>query len=124
MYLTKGMRTRLLRGNHHYRINVGGLHTVCYLHRLLQLKYPGLQTHVTLSRAQELVNHHSYIALDYAAELKDWAAGRHEKDFRLIQLPYTQVRRLSYVVSPGYGCSFFLVLDDLCLLSRRWQALL
>ena len=86
------MDTRLLQDDPLYRINVGGLHTVCYLHRLLQLKYPGLQTHVTLSRAQELVDRHCYIALDYATELKEWAAGRHEKDFRLIQLPYTQVR--------------------------------
>lgn len=75
-----------------HRVNVGGLHTVGYLHRLLQLKYPGLQTHITLSRAQELVNHHTYTALDYSTELREWAAGRHEKDFRLIQLPYTQVR--------------------------------
>ena len=74
------------------RVNVGGLHTMGYMQRLLQLKYPGLQTHVTLSRAQEIVSHHTYTALDYSAELREWAEGRHERDYRLVQLPYTQVR--------------------------------
>lgn len=73
------------------RINVAGLHIVSYLARLLQLRYPALQTHITLTRAQELVNAHGYLALEYAAELRAWAEGQKDKDVRVIQLPYTQV---------------------------------
>ena len=64
---------------------------VGYLQRLLQLKYPDLQSHVTLSRAQEMVASHTYMALDYSAELREWAEGRHDGHVRAIQLPYTQV---------------------------------
>ena len=34
---------------------------------------------------------HSYVALDYTAELHEWAAGKHESDVRVVQLPYSQV---------------------------------
>ena len=73
------------------RINLGGIHSVSYLHRLLQLKYPDLQAHVSLSRAQELLEHHCYTALNYTEELREWAAGLHDDDRRVIQLPYNQV---------------------------------
>ena len=75
----------------HTRINLGGMHSVSYLHRLLQLKYPDLQAHVSLSRAQELLEHHCYTALDYTGELREWASGLHDNENRVIQLPYNQV---------------------------------
>ncbi len=73
------------------RVNVGGVHVVSYLARLLQLKYPALQPHITLSRAQELLHTHGYLALDYAAELQEWVERRKDGDLKVIQLPYTQV---------------------------------
>ncbi len=47
------------------RINLGGMQTVGYMQRLLQLTYPDLQTHVTLSRAKEIFKHHSYLTTHY-----------------------------------------------------------
>ena len=82
-----------------YSVNVGGLHTVSYLHRLLQLKYPGLQTHVTLTRAQEILNSHGFLALDYPTEMREWAAGSHDDLYRIIQLPYSQV-----ILVSNYKC--------------------
>ena len=67
------------------------MHSVSYLQRLLQLKYPDLLAYITLSRMQELINHHCYVAEEYGAELTDWATGKHEKDFRVTQLPYNPV---------------------------------
>ena len=47
------------------RLNVGGSQAASYLQRLLQLKYPGQQPALTLSRMEELLHQHSYIASDY-----------------------------------------------------------
>lgn len=76
---------------HCKRINVGGLHTIGYLQRLLQLKHPELQNHITPSRAKELMTTHLYVALDYTTELHEWASGKREGDVRVVQLPYSQV---------------------------------
>ena len=70
---------------------MGGVHIVSYLARLLQLKYPALQALITLSRAQELVHTHCYLALNYSEELCEWAGGEKSGHIRIIQLPYTQV---------------------------------
>ena len=77
-----------------HRINLGGMHSVSYLHRLVQLKYPDLQAHLSLSRTQELLEHHCYTALDYSGELNEWASGLHDNDHSVIQLPFNQVRRI------------------------------
>ena len=102
----------------HTRINLGGMHSVSYLHRLLQLKYPNLQAHVSLSRAQELLERHCYTALDYTGELREWASGLHDNDYRVIQLPFNQVSLL-YSTIEGQLC----VTDHVCILynSERLQ---
>lgn len=41
---------------------------VCYLHKLLQLKYPVHVNAITMSRAEELLHEHCSIALDYQVE--------------------------------------------------------
>ena len=57
------------------RINLGGANVVAYLNRLLQLSRPPLLPHLTLTRAQELVHTHCYVASEYSTELQDWATG-------------------------------------------------
>lgn len=47
------------------RVNVAGSQAASYLQRLLQLKYPGHLAAITLSRVEELLHEHSYIAVDY-----------------------------------------------------------
>lgn len=76
------------------RINVGGAHVIGYMQRLLQLKYPALLGHITLSRAQEITTNHCYLALDYASELAA-ACTMGDEGFRVIQLPFTQAAALS-----------------------------
>eukprot|EP00072_Mus_musculus_P068644 XP_017170407.1 PREDICTED: actin-related protein 5 isoform X3 [Mus musculus] len=51
------------------RINLGGSQAAGYLQRLLQLKYPGHLAAITLSRMEEILQEHSYIAEDYGAEV-------------------------------------------------------
>lgn len=46
-------------------INLGGSQAAGYLQRLLQLKYPGHLAAITLSRMEEILHEHSYIAEDY-----------------------------------------------------------
>lgn len=78
------------------RINLGGMQTTGCLQRLLQLKYPDLQLHITLSGAKEMLHRHGYVALDYGAELRAWATptAQEQLDYRIIQLPYNQVSGL------------------------------
>lgn len=47
------------------RINIGGCQAALYLQRLLQLKYPGHFAAITLSRVEEILHEHSYVAEDY-----------------------------------------------------------
>ncbi len=77
------------------RVNVGGLHTASYLHRLLALKYPALQTHITLSRVQEVLSQHCSVSLDYPGDLRTWAAGKCQDGYKVIQLPFSQVRNVA-----------------------------
>lgn len=66
------------------RISVGGAHCTYFMQRLMQLKQPHLQNTITLSRAQELVEFHTYMALNYADELLKWSKG--EGETRVVQL--------------------------------------
>ena len=65
---------------------------VNYLHRLLQLRYPSLLPHLSLSRSLELAHTHATVAIDYGGELRAWEGGRREGEERTVQLPYTPVR--------------------------------
>ena len=74
------------------RINVAGNHVISFMQRLLQLKHPAHQQAVTLSRAQELVHDHAYMATDFMTELNEWKDGLiPEGKLRKIQLPFTPV---------------------------------
>ena len=53
------------------RINVGGWHVLGYMQRLLQLKTPPIASLLTLSRVQEIVHAHCYIASNYLETLLD-----------------------------------------------------
>lgn len=74
------------------RINLGGYHMITYMHRLLQLKYPVHVNNITLSRGEELIHGHVFIAYDYKETLQKWASHDfYEKNIKKIQLPFSQV---------------------------------
>ena len=54
------------------RLNLGGLNLMIYLRRLLQLRHYSHMGNFNLSRAQELLVGHCYVAGDYFDELKKW----------------------------------------------------
>ncbi|XP_019849311.1 PREDICTED: actin-related protein 5-like [Amphimedon queenslandica] len=68
------------------RINVGGWHISSYLQRLLQLRYQALQSLISLTRAEELVHTHCFVAERYIEMLskKDWPK-------LTVQLPYVAI---------------------------------
>ncbi|XP_067856407.1 actin-related protein 5 [Heptranchias perlo] len=71
------------------RINVGGSQAASYMQRLLQLKYPGHLPAITLSRMEEILHEHCYIAGDYIEELDLWKLPEfYEKNMRRMQLPF------------------------------------
>ncbi|KAK2851187.1 hypothetical protein Q5P01_007463 [Channa striata] len=72
------------------RVNVAGSQAASYLQRLLQLKYPGHLAAITLSRMEELLHEHSYIAVDYQEELEKWRGPEfYEREVHRIQLPFS-----------------------------------
>lgn len=72
------------------RINLGGSQAAGYLQRLLQLKYPGHLAAITLSRMEEILHEHSYIAEDYAEELQKWRCpDYYENNVHKMQLPFS-----------------------------------
>ncbi|XP_047489285.1 actin-related protein 5-like [Penaeus chinensis] len=71
------------------RIRMGGLHLTKFLWRWLQLRFPQHLNAVTLSRAEEILHTHMYIADDYMPEIAKWSDVNYfEKFVRRIQLPY------------------------------------
>ncbi|CAK1555752.1 unnamed protein product [Leptosia nina] len=85
----------VIRGNviaeHARRINLGGSEIICYLHKLLQLKYPVHVNAITMSRIEEILHEHCSIVLDYQEEIKKWAnADYYDGHVKRIQLPYVQ----------------------------------
>ncbi|XP_013421729.1 actin-related protein 5-like [Lingula anatina] len=79
-----------LDAGHCRRINTGGCHLDAFMHRMLQLKFPGHMAAITLSRAEELVREHTHMATDYINELEEWAdVDYYEDHVHKIQLPYT-----------------------------------
>ncbi|XP_017590617.1 PREDICTED: actin-related protein 5, partial [Corvus brachyrhynchos] len=72
------------------RINLGGCQAAVYLQRLLQLKYPGHFAAITLSRMEEILHEHSYIAEDYTEELQKWRCPEYyENNVHKMQLPFS-----------------------------------
>ncbi|XP_017524506.3 actin-related protein 5 isoform X4 [Manis javanica] len=72
------------------RINLGGSQAAGYLQRLLQLKYPGHLAAITLSRMEEILHEHSYIAEDYVEELQKWRCpDYYESNVHKMQLPFS-----------------------------------
>ncbi|XP_066868366.1 actin-related protein 5 isoform X7 [Kogia breviceps] len=72
------------------RINLGGSQAAGYLQRLLQLKYPGHLAAITLSRMEEILHEHSYIAKDYVEELQKWRCpDYYENNVHKMQLPFS-----------------------------------
>nr|XP_031543689.1 actin-related protein 5 [Vicugna pacos] len=72
------------------RINLGGSQAAVYLQRLLQLKYPGHLAAITLSRTEEILHEHSYIAEDYFEELQKWRCpDYYEDNVHKMQLPFS-----------------------------------
>ncbi|XP_075757454.1 actin-related protein 5 isoform X2 [Pelodiscus sinensis] len=72
------------------RINLGGCQAAVYLQRLLQLKYPGHFAAITLSRMEEILHEHSYIAEDYIEELQKWRSPEYyESNVHKMQLPFS-----------------------------------
>ncbi|KAM9296515.1 actin-related protein 5 [Gastrophryne carolinensis] len=72
------------------RINIGGFQAVSYLHRLMQLKYPGHLSAITLSRMEEILHEHCYIPADYMEELQKWRCpDYYEQNVHKMQLPFS-----------------------------------
>ncbi|XP_064429234.1 actin-related protein 5 isoform X5 [Mirounga angustirostris] len=72
------------------RINLGGSQAAGYLQRLLQLKYPGHLAAITLSRMEEILHEHSYVAEDYVEELQKWQCpDYYENNVHKMQLPFS-----------------------------------
>ncbi|XP_013179735.1 PREDICTED: actin-related protein 5-like [Papilio xuthus] len=77
--------------HHARRINLGGSEMICYLHKLLQLKYPVHVNAITMSRIEEILHEHCSIALDYQEEIRKWAnPDYYEANVKRIQLPFVQ----------------------------------
>ncbi|XP_046989142.1 actin-related protein 5 isoform X1 [Schistocerca americana] len=75
---------------HARRLNLGGSQITSYLHRLLQLKYPGHLNAITPSRAEEIIHRFGSVASDYTEQLSLWAdTDYYEENVIRIQLPYT-----------------------------------
>lgn len=70
------------------RLNLGGLNMMILARRLLQLQHPNHALVINLSRTQELLMNHCYMALDYKSELKKWKDSSYkEKNKVNIQVP-------------------------------------
>lgn len=68
----------------------GGTQSSDYMLKLMQLKYPTFPTKMTNTQAQELVNHHAFVAKDYQANLKAIENRDTFQDIdRIIQFPFT-----------------------------------
>ncbi|KAG8565334.1 hypothetical protein GDO81_012812 [Engystomops pustulosus] len=79
-----------LDGKNCRRMNIGGFHAVTYLHRLMQLKYPGHVPAITLSRMEEILHEHCYVPDDYMEELHKWRCpDYYEENVHKMQLPFS-----------------------------------
>ncbi|KAI6656988.1 Actin-related protein 5 [Oopsacas minuta] len=58
--------------SHTKRINLGGTHTLKFMQKFLQLKYSQYPNSILQTKMQEVIENHSYIALDFPEELNNW----------------------------------------------------
>lgn len=71
-------------------IAYGGTQSSDYMLKLMQLKYPTFPTKMSSAQAQDLVNHHAFVAPDYQANLKALENRDAFADIdRIIQFPFT-----------------------------------
>ncbi|CAL4084260.1 unnamed protein product, partial [Meganyctiphanes norvegica] len=71
------------------RIRMGGQHLSRFLWRWLQLRFPQHLNAITISRAEEILHNHMYIAKDYMTEISKWSSiDYYEKYVKKIQLPF------------------------------------
>ncbi|KAK3866878.1 hypothetical protein Pcinc_027620 [Petrolisthes cinctipes] len=71
------------------RTRMGGQHLTRFLWRWLQLRFPQHLNAITLSRAEEILHAHMYIAEDYMNEIVQWGnIDYYEQYVRRIQLPF------------------------------------
>lgn len=74
------------------RMNIGGGYVDWFLQRLLQLKYPGHVTSITMARVEEMVRDHCRFATDFLTELALWDTNDYfEQNVHKMQLPVSQV---------------------------------
>ncbi|KAG2230003.1 hypothetical protein BDF21DRAFT_422391 [Thamnidium elegans] len=72
------------------RLAYGGTQSSEYMLKLMQLKYPTFPTKMSSGQAQDLVNHHAFVAKDYEANLKTIENKDTFQDIdRIIQFPFT-----------------------------------
>ncbi|XP_013107757.1 actin-related protein 5 [Stomoxys calcitrans] len=72
------------------RLNLGGFQMISYLYRLLQMKYPAHLNAISWTRMEDIFHNHSFVALDYLAELRKWDnLDYYNNNVKKIQLPYT-----------------------------------
>ncbi|GAB6019434.1 Actin- protein 5 [Chamberlinius hualienensis] len=77
---------------HCRRINIGGNHLISFFHRLLQLKYSAHFSAITLSRVENMLHEHTYLAEDYEANILQWSElDYYENNIHKIQLPFTPI---------------------------------
>lgn len=69
------------------RVSAGGYHLDCFMQKLLQLKYPIHSSAISITRAEEIVQSHSWIATNYETETNRWLdIPYYEKMVRLFYL--------------------------------------
>ncbi|XP_067942713.1 actin-related protein 5-like [Watersipora subatra] len=74
------------------RVNLGGYHLDYFMQKLLQLKYPIHAGSVSLSRAEDIVQNHVWIAEHYKEACDQWTDMSYYYDkVRKMQLPYGNV---------------------------------
>lgn len=74
---------------HAKRINVGTLHMINFLQRLLQLKYPAHASVITPSRAEILFQEHMYFSQYFMDDIRLWEKESYCKNnSHIVQLPY------------------------------------
>lgn len=70
------------------RVNIGGYHLDYFMQKLLQLKYPIHSSAISLSRSEEIVHNHTWVAADYKAACDQWTS-----------IPYYERQVIQYTIT-------------------------